>query len=138
MLYQYFLVSFLVVSQHPKIFAYYLLIFFGFCFEVCARRTTLNAVIWYSRTDAALVGSRNQHIDIRYGLTHADLRNGRRITGGSLCGTIYIRGWDKGESAITNCRGAPIALPDGHATFITLQKINAYKNFLMVGEVVIQ
>ena len=109
-----------------------------FCVKVCAHRTTLVRVIWYSRSDAALVGTPNLPMEIRYGLRHADLRNRRRITGGSLCGSFYVKGWDPGEYAIIGCQGAPITLTDGPATFITLQAIRSSLTFLMVGEVVIQ
>ena len=97
----------------------------------------MNEVYWYSRTDTKLHGQVGLQIEIRYGLKNADLRYRQHITGGHLCGRISIRGTYKGESAAARCAGAPISLTDGPKTFITLQSLNRYKNFLMVGEVVI-
>ena len=71
--------------------------------KVCAGATTstltmLNKVQWYSRTDAALVGTRNLPIEVRYNMAQSDLRYRQRITGGILCGTIYVRGYSRGET----------------------------------------
>ena len=97
----------------------------------------LNRVQWYSRTDAALVGTPGLPIEVRYGLATTDLKYRQRITGGTLCGTIYVRGWYRGESGTANCPGAPITLADEGTTLITLQGIYQYWTFLMAGEVVV-
>ena len=97
----------------------------------------LNQVQWYSRTDAALVGTPGLPIEVRYGLATSDLRYRQRITGGTLCGTIYVRGWYRGESGTARCPGAPVTLADEGTTLITLQAIRSYVTFLMAGEVVV-
>ena len=97
----------------------------------------LNRVQWYSRTDAALVGTPGLAIEVRYGLASTDLRYRQRITGGILCGTIYVRGSFRGESGTATCPGAPVTLADGPTTLITLQGIYPYYTFLMAGEVVV-
>ena len=99
----------------------------------------LNRVQWYSRTDAALVGTRGLPIEVRYGLATTDLRYRQRITGGTLCGTIHVNGcsWCRGESGTATCPGAPVTLADGPTTLITLQGIYPYWTFLMAGEVVV-
>ena len=93
---------------------------------------------WYSRTDAALVGTPNLPIEIRYNVPTTGLVARRRITQGTLCGTTYVRGncqsWGNFcESGTVNCPGAPITV---EATqLITLQGIYPWWTFLMVGEV---
>ena len=95
----------------------------------------LNQVTWYSRTDTALVGQRGQQIEVRYQVPASALINGRRITGGTLCGTFFVGGNVPGESQTVRCPSAPITIDA--ADFITLQAIDARLTFLMAGEVVV-
>ena len=95
----------------------------------------LNRVQWYSRSDAAQVGQRGLPIEVRYEVPTTSLTRGQRITGGTLCGTLYINGNYAGESGTVTCPSAPITLTNGATDIITLQLIYPYWNFLMVGEV---
>ena len=109
--------------------------------KVCAGSTTstitqLNRVQWYSRSDAAQVGQRGLRIEVRYEVPTTSLQSRRRITGGKLCGSLYINGNIAAESATVTCPGAPITLANTDGTdIITLQLQYPYWNFLMVGEV---
>ena len=92
----------------------------------------MNQVTWYSRTDTPLVGQRGQQIEVRYKVPASALISGRRITGGTLCGTFFVRGNVAGESQTVRCPTAVDA-----TDFITLQVIDSRLTFLMAGEVVV-